>query len=219
MRKHIFLSGALAVLLLGAGFAFYGKVNNGPTKQTLEEGWTEPEFAGAGNASVSVRYPKNLQAIVDSADTIISGEIVSINDTSNTFTMEEDTPERAVTEKSGVDPSYTVKGRDIVISVSDTLKGKIDGEEATLNIYNADVNLDPEVQVGDSYILFLNRDEKTGKYHSAHFSAGYFKMDKTDKMDKSKEKIHPLYSKAPEFAELENQTYEIVKQKIKEKVK
>ncbi|GMK41461.1 hypothetical protein PCCS19_45170 [Paenibacillus sp. CCS19] len=219
MRKHILLSGVLAVLLLGAGFAAYGKVNNGPTKQTLEEGWTEPEFAGAGNASVSVRYPKNLQAIVDSADTIISGEIVSINDTSNTLTMEEDTPERAVTEKFGVDPSYTVNGRDIVISVSDTLKGRINGEEATLNIYNVDVNLDPEVQVGDSYILFLNRDEKTGKYHSAHFSAGYFKMDKTDKMDKSKEKIHPLYSKAPEFAALENQTYEIVKQKIKEKVK
>lgn len=198
----------VAVVLVAAVLTACGKADHRPAQQTIEEGWTEPMGAGIGTVDMLVRYPKNLRAIVDYADVIVSGDIVSINDTSKTFKMQEGTPEREVSEKMGAGSTFDVIGKDIVIAVSDTLKGTIEGNEVTLNIYNVSASLDPEVQVGHSYIFFLVLDEKNGVYHPAHFSAGYIRIDK------AKDEVHPLYLEANDFSDLQNKPYAYAKKKI-----
>ncbi|MCM3626759.1 hypothetical protein M3194_05220 [Paenibacillus glycanilyticus] len=158
---------------------------------------------------IKITDPRDLKDLVSHSALITKGKIINIENVQEEIPLIEGTPERAATEAQGGKATHTRTGTNYTISVSEVLKGQLDNQEIIMYISEDEIGLRPELKIGDELIFNLYFNKTIGKYIDVHPRAAYLRVN----VDK---KVKPMFDKIKEFKELENESYDEVKKKIKD---
>ncbi|CAI6084917.1 hypothetical protein [Cohnella sp. JJ-181] len=158
---------------------------------------------------IQILDPQNLKDLVSHSTLIVKGQIIKTDYVQEEIQLIEGTPERTVVEAQGGRPTHIRSGTNYTISVSDVIKGQLGHQEVTMYIPEDEINLRPELKIGDELIFNLAFSKPIGRYIDVHPIAGYLKVNDDNK-------VRPMFDKGKEFSNLNNASYDEVKKMIEE---
>ncbi|MCC3373866.1 hypothetical protein [Cohnella sp. REN36] len=207
MKRSIVL--ACCVAVVAGAVVFAGERAKSPGTASPEPYVESQVIETPSGFRVHIRNPKRLDEVVNYAKYIVEGKIVAAEDLAEPISLQEGTPERAISEQSGMGAVQTRHGTNYTIQVLDSIKGQLQDQKITMYLTDDDQSYRPKLSVGEQYIFLLDWNDAIGRYVDFHPYASYFKVDASNK-------VKTIYKSTTDFSELDNQSFDKVRQKIKD---
>lgn len=205
MKKYILLvCAAMAIIVFSSV-----EQPNTKSKGAEEHSVTSRIIETTSGRLIQITDPKDLNDLVSHSNLIVKGKIIKSENVQEEIQLIEETPERKAVEAQGGKPFHIRTGIDYNIAVSDVIKGQPDNQEIIMFIREDEISLRPELIIGDELIFNLAFNKTIGRYIDVHPVAGYIKVNGNNT-------VKPMFKSTKEFLNLENESYDVFKRKIKE---